>query len=286
MLLDANLWNTNLRGAVLWKTNLNGANLVETNLIGARLEKADLRHSHMEKTDLRLSDLYMCKLQGSNIEYSRLSDKDINEMEEEQIKKIIEEFITEKRVTPEIYKAYPIHILHHRTFYNKKREFEKSRFEKATDIYRNIKNTLNQNGSYDRASEYHYKEKRVNTKKLKASRKYGKWLLNRLFGLLCGYGEKPLWVIPWVIFIILFFGTLFWGFNGIQQEQLDSVHPVDNYYFSVVTFTTLGFGDLYPNSTKSFLDIPWFRVVAALEALIGAFLMALFVVVAAKRIMR
>ena len=67
---------------------------------------------------------------------------------------------------------------------------------------------------------------------------------------------------------------------------MNPIHPIDNYYFSVVTFTTLGFGDLYPNSTKGFLEIPWFRVLAALEAFIGAFMMALFVVVASKRIMR
>ena len=86
--------------------------------------------------------------------------------------------------------------------------------------------------------------------------------------------------------MILLFGTFFWSFNGVHQNQFDPIHPIDNYYFSVVTFTTLGFGDLYPNSTQSFLNIPWFRVAAALEALFGAFLMALFVVVASKRIMR
>jgi uncharacterized protein YjbI with pentapeptide repeats len=50
-------------------------------------------------------------------------------------------------------------------------------------------------------------------------------------------------------------------------------------YFSVVTFTTLGYGDLHPNGG-------WMRFVAGCEALSGAALMALFIVSLARKFTR
>ncbi|MGK0441311.1 MAG: voltage-gated potassium channel Kch [Pseudohongiellaceae bacterium] len=50
-------------------------------------------------------------------------------------------------------------------------------------------------------------------------------------------------------------------------------------YFSVVTFTTLGYGDLTPSSGVS-------RALAAIEAFAGSFTIALFVVVFVKKMTR
>jgi hypothetical protein len=51
-------------------------------------------------------------------------------------------------------------------------------------------------------------------------------------------------------------------------------------YFSTITFTTLGYGDLYP-SPEGF-----YRQLAMAEAVAGGCLMALFVVCLAKRYSR
>ena len=47
-------------------------------------------------------------------------------------------------------------------------------------------------------------------------------------------------------------------------------------YFSVVTFTTLGYGDFQPL-------VGWSRFLVSFEALLGAFTMALFVYTFARR---
>ncbi|MDH5406821.1 MAG: potassium channel family protein [Candidatus Aminicenantes bacterium] len=52
---------------------------------------------------------------------------------------------------------------------------------------------------------------------------------------------------------------------------------MDYLYFSIVTFTTLGYGDIRP------LPAPWARMVASGEAFIGAFMIALFVWTLARR---
>jgi len=49
-------------------------------------------------------------------------------------------------------------------------------------------------------------------------------------------------------------------------------------YFSVVTFTTLGYGDMVPVGAA--------RALAAFEAFTGSFTMALFVVVFVKKMTR
>ena len=51
---------------------------------------------------------------------------------------------------------------------------------------------------------------------------------------------------------------------------------LDCLYFSVITFTTLGFGDFRPLEG-------WSRIFAGTEALIGAFMMALFVYTFVRR---
>ena len=50
----------------------------------------------------------------------------------------------------------------------------------------------------------------------------------------------------------------------------------DSLYFSLITFTTLGYGDFRPLEG-------WGRILAGSEAFIGAFMMALFVYTFARR---
>ncbi|MBI5698727.1 two pore domain potassium channel family protein [Candidatus Saganbacteria bacterium] len=79
-----------------------------------------------------------------------------------------------------------------------------------------------------------------------------------------GYGEKPQFIIAWMSFTIITF-SLIYCFIG--QNELSNYYT--SLYFSIVTFTTLGYGDIVP--------FGHLRLVAASEALIGAVLIALLV---------
>ncbi|WP_020407472.1 ion channel [Hahella ganghwensis] len=96
-------------------------------------------------------------------------------------------------------------------------------------------------------------------------------------------------MIVFSLLVILTFATLYFfaglSFSGESLGFEAGLPLTDNIqaffsslYFSVVTFTTLGYGDLAPIGIA--------RGFAALEAFIGSFTLALFVVVFVKKMTR
>ncbi|HEC82556.1 MAG TPA: hypothetical protein ENI53_01560 [Thermoplasmatales archaeon] len=152
-------------------------------------------------------------------------------------------------------------------------------FRRAEDVYRNVKLSLQNEGDYETAGEFYYKEMLMRRKRTLYEIKNLKyWLFSHIYSKLCGYGEKPLRVILAAFFVILFFGTFYWLTGTVTGEGITD-SSFDYYYFSVVTFTTLGFGDIHPVSFTG-------KLATMLEALTGAFMMALFVLVFGRKMLR
>lgn len=112
---------------------------------------------------------------------------------------------------------------------------------------------------------------------------------SKLIDLFCGYGERPLNVIIFSLGLICLFAVTYFfigvtsaagviGFDRSQDLQANIAGFFNSLYFSVVTFTTLGYGDIAPVGASRFF--------AALEALMGSFTLALFVVVFVKKMTR
>jgi hypothetical protein len=107
-----------------------------------------------------------------------------------------------------------------------------------------------------------------------------------IFGrLLFGYGERPIRVLVTSALVIVlcaaFYCSDYASVFSRTQDKPDIQSFMDGLYFSTITFTTLGFGDVYP-ATDHLLT----RTVAMLEAVSGACLMSLFVVSLSKRFSR
>ena len=157
-------------------------------------------------------------------------------------------------------------------------------YKKAKEVYRNLKNYFKQEGLYDVSGEYYYRERLMETEYNREEKKYLQWFGNLFLKLTTGYGERPLNVlISWII-IIFGFSFIYYIFSGIYNGiayNITSYNPnfLETLYFSIVTFTTLGFGDLAPKPG-------FFQLFASFEALLGAIFMAMFIFVFARKMIR
>ncbi len=151
-------------------------------------------------------------------------------------------------------------------------------FRQAKEIYLVLKNNFHTIGRYDDESWAFKKEKEMERKSYFHGRPL-KWLGSMFWNLLYGYGEKPFWIFGWCGFLLLFSSFIYWLSKGVFQVMGNRLVLVGDYwnnlYFSVVTFTTLGYGDFRP--------IGKIRVLASFEAFLGIFLIALFIFTFARK---
>ncbi len=100
------------------------------------------------------------------------------------------------------------------------------------------------------------------------------------YKVLSNFGESPARVAFVAMLVILFCGVFYTAY-GIQPSAVDQiVHSFPtSMYFSIVTFTTLGYGDFSP---IGFLG----RAVASIEALSGLILTSLFLVTLVRKYSR
>ena len=167
----------------------------------------------------------------------------------------------------------------------------------ADALFRKAKVLWHREGNYVEEGKAHYHE-------MDHIRRQKKWHIryigaNLFHRLLHGYGERPYRVIIWAATIIAVCALLFMYF-GIGETRLFRVEEIPTYnilkiifkpstlsltdlanigryfYFSVVTFTTLGYGDLRPIHPISHL-------ISSIEAFVGMFMMALFVLTFGRR---
>jgi hypothetical protein len=182
--------------------------------------------------------------------------------------------------------------------------FARHYFGDDASFWRFVKQVCQEAGYYQQAGECFYRERcahfwhrfrGTNYEKLSAYRKVGRWLLGiRLLPefvlgrLLFGYGERPIRVLVAGALIVLICGIFYsspaahlaYQYGLENSQQPDHLKFMEGLYYSTVTFTTLGFGDIHPAP-----DILT-RIITMLEATAGACLMALFVVTLSKRFSR
>jgi len=177
-------------------------------------------------------------------------------------------------------------------------------WKELEDIYRHLKQSHQKHGDYSLAGEFYYKEMECRGKQLTGFKKFA-WIV--LFERISGYGEKPSNVV-WSSVFIIFVSAFFYFYYGIEfigssvlkvpphllkynfspnsigiQWAMGNIDKVFNdfllcLYTSVITFTTLGYGDVHP--------IGYSRIVASVEAIFGIFMTALFIFVFTRKMLR
>lgn len=111
-----------------------------------------------------------------------------------------------------------------------------------------------------------------------------KWIPSFLYDVLAGYGIRlfPFFRLTVILlFLITIANYLFWPHFGMSKampvDQLGSW--VMSFYYSIVTMTTLGYGDITPSTTAGMFA-------ASLEALLGLMWLSLLASIVVKRVLK
>jgi len=262
---EADLAGADLSGADLTAANLKKANLTGANLSEATLASADLEETHLLKSDLSGSRLWNTSIKDSNLAESNLQEADFLKASISGIKLWHVKLDKVKFLT--------------RSNFLGKSPIDEEGFLSASEGYRRLKQYFITNGRYDDASWASFKEKQLERKNLFKEKKFS-YIPSLLMACLCGYGEKPYRVIISSLTIVFLYSFIYAGLNLLKVPADYGSYALsvwDYIYFSVVTFTTLGFGDLTPKLT------PLFQMLTVSEAFIGAFMMGLFVFTLARK---
>ncbi|MDX1342060.1 MAG: pentapeptide repeat-containing protein [Reinekea sp.] len=271
-----------LEGFALKGANLEGINLVKRgehkgyDLRYVDLYRADLHGAHLFMADLRGASLMKANLCDANLHYTNLKDVNLlgTKLTGAKIENVIwgEKLLQEQRAEDAL-KENNLSLAY-------------DYLEQTEEICRNIRNVAAHQGLVDMAGHFFHKEMTAKRKQ------HPKWSVKRAISkfvdLTCGYGERPMNVIYFSWTVILFTSIAFYFFGVLEQGQLIRWNSVsDNgivkdmltcLYYSVVSFTTLGYGDIIP--------VGYSRFFAAAEAFTGSFTLALFVVVFVKKMTR
>jgi tetratricopeptide (TPR) repeat protein len=152
------------------------------------------------------------------------------------------------------------------------------KFKNKMQLLKNARIQYQLFGNHEEASRLFSLEKSLEYKDAPNTKKIA--LL--LYCMASNYGESPkrvLWNCFWVLLISTF---IVFGLEiAVGKDQVANSLTVfiNSGYFSVVTFTTLGYGDFYPTN-------PWGQLCASVISLLGLIYSSLFMVTVVRKYSR
>ncbi|MEE2657405.1 MAG: pentapeptide repeat-containing protein [Candidatus Latescibacterota bacterium] len=248
ILKNANLFRAELPGASMYRADLRGAELLKSNLAGANLNEARLEDA----------ELLGANFDGTRLERVQWGEQCINER---QAREALDGGDRDQAIV---------------------------KFEEAEEIYRTLRRAHDGAGHFEQAGVFFRCEMTMRRMLLKPWSMARLW--SRLVDMFCAYGESPPRVIVSSALFNFACALVYWGFgvNGpdgpigfdTAASIKDNAYALYNcVYYSIVTFTTLGYGEITPPPGGM-------RILAALQAFSGAFMMAMFVAVFGKKMTR
>ncbi len=256
-LSDMHLMGVDLGETDLTRSNLENAHLFGANLRGAKLFKANLERANLNGTDLR-----DCDFLGAILENTKLNNIKLDE----------DCMVVNER---EAWEAVA----------NGDKLKAKAKFEEARDIYALLRTTLNNLPKSSHLGTLFVREMIV-TRMLMP-----RWSMKRLWssivGGTTGYGEHIDRIII-SIFTTVGASAMVYGIEGVRygDQLLKFGEPGYSFlatlgnllYFSMVVFTTVGFGEIVPIGPLS-------KIAMMIEGFLSTVLLAILIIAMYKRSM-
>ena len=249
-LSNSDLTRADFSGASLYGINFEGANLFKTNFEGANLKSANLKN---------------CNLLGADFTNTKLNNVDWGEDY-----KVVNEIEAEKAVA------------------SGDHEKAVEKYKEAEDIYRALKMTLQAQSLGEDTSKMFLREMIVKRKQL--SRFSPLRFAHKFAHLAFGYGEK-IGNIFYSMLTVLVTCALIYGINGVDYQDRNLSFFADDikeygywktfgnlFYFSVVVFSTVGFGEITPLGLLN-------KSIMIMEGLIGGIIMSIIMIAIYKQLM-
>ena len=263
----------------------------ETSLVGADFTGADVKGVDFTGADLTLATLtdvsaINADFTGANLEGAIFTNADLRRAT-----------LTDARLHETV--LTDVHIGGGTTmgdvaFYDREAAppnlIDEQPLEAAAWVYRQFQGLYKTNALPELARRSYFLEKDARRRLAWEQSNYRTALKQEVSRWVMRYGESPYRVLATSLFVIVGFAVLFPLTGGIQEVQGSETitYSIDNpedapqwwigrvlfksLYFSVVTFATLGYGDIQPIGTSA-------RFLAGAESLLGALLAALLVFV-------
>lgn len=255
VMINCEFKSCNIEKCIFERTNLQNIKFEHTSLKEAIFSNVYINKMHIIDCDLR-----SCKIINSEIKEFEFEDNYLTKLDEYT-------FIDKIKLD----KNY------------------KENYNMAFKLYKNMASKFEANGLLNNAGEYYYMSKCMEHKCLRGSSK----AKSAIFWLLCGYGERPTFALITSLEIVLVFSIIYMMtglsvgeyiinykeliFQGLPLENLNTDF-MQSLYFSIVTFTTVGYGDITPIDLSVFLS--------GIEMLLGVTMVGIWTATLARKITR
>ncbi len=265
-----------LAGADLARADLRDIRLIEADLSAADLTRADLTDAHLFGANLQGANLFKANLEGSNLNGADLRRCNLlgTVFRNTKLSNVVLDpgfmVVNEQAAIDALRRG--------------DRETAQDKYMEARDVYRNLKLALDRQIPSRDVGMLFVREMSVNRKLM--PRYSIQRLISKFLHVSLGYGEQIGRIIGSIL-VMMLASALVFGVEGVRYgDQLLRFGSEagllatfgDLLYFSVVVFTTVGFGDITPFG-------PLGKITVIIEGIGGTIYIAILVIAIYKNSM-